>query len=210
VNEKIPALKLYVTTSGPDAGLMRMVNTLAQPVELEYYEILSNAGSLNANGWSSIDDQEGPDPPGMGWVEGGRNDDELLSEGVIIGTPMSVAAGGEISLGSSFTPGADEDLTFFVGLPDGTLQRAAVEYVASIGLVGDYNNDHVVDAADYVMWRKLNPTQLEDYTQWVRNFGFSLDGSGGEAAATAPEPKSLLMAIAAVIAAGIARRTRAK
>jgi hypothetical protein len=197
VAEAIPALTLEVTTSGANIGMMRLVNNLSTEVAIEYYEIHSDQGSLDADNWTSLDDQEGADPAGIGWVEGGGSDATILSEGVVIGSPATVAAGESLELGHSFLAGGDEDLEVYVGLADGSFLRGAVEYVGSVFLAGDYNGDNVVDAADYVLWRKFDPTGTQNYLDWVAHFGDSNLGSGGAQAASAgvPEPMtaSLLM-----------------
>lgn len=60
-------------------------------------------------------------------------------------------------------------------------------------LLGDYNMDGKVDAADYVLWRKNDINGAQGYTDWRNNFG-AMAGSGaaaGQAASTAvPEPTS--------------------
>jgi len=58
---------------------------------------------------------------------------------------------------------------------------------------GDYNADGIVDAADYVVWRKTLGGE-EEYEMWRDNFGAVLDapGSGGAAGHVAPEPRSIL------------------
>jgi hypothetical protein len=63
-------------------------------------------------------------------------------------------------------------------------------------LPGDFNDSGVVDAADYVVWRKapgnLGPF-LTNFDVWRSNFGDQLGlGSGGSAASTVPESSSLL------------------
>lgn len=211
--EPIPVLTLEVTTNGPYAGMVRMVNNLDDPLAIEYYEIHSDNGSLDDGNWSSIDDQEGADPPGMGWVEGGGSGETLLSEGIVIGSPLSVASGAHVGLGNSFVPGADEDLTFFVGLADGSFLRGAVEYVDSVVQTGDYNFDNFVDAADYVMWRKANPTGNNGYTDWLEHFGESNLGSGGAQAASTnvPEPTiATLLVLAAIPAFFVVRSPQPK
>jgi hypothetical protein len=74
-------------------------------------------------------------------------------------------------------------------------------------LAGDYNDDDVVDAADYVTWRKLvdaggslpNETASpgviddEDYYAWHANFGATSGGSS--AGVGTPEPTPVLLAI---------------
>jgi glucose/arabinose dehydrogenase len=78
---------------------------------------------------------------------------------------------------------------------------------------GDFNQDLVVDAADYVVWRKgVGTTYVEaDYNAWRTNFGAHVDGIGGAGGGfsptTVPEPASaLLLAIAALIVTA-SRRT---
>ena len=75
-----------------------------------------------------------------------------------------------------------------------------VESLAPPGVVGDYNNDDVVDAADYVVWLKnvgastlmhrdpenSGPVGEADYLSWRENFGLSTSGAG--AVTSIPEP----------------------
>jgi hypothetical protein len=74
------------------------------------------------------------------------------------------------------------------------------------GVLGDFNNDGSVDAADYVVWRKLDTTneQLpndngigvpigsEHYGLWSEHFGESLPGGGLGSAGGVPEPTALV------------------
>jgi hypothetical protein len=85
-------------------------------------------------------------------------------------------------------------------------------------LFGDYNNNGVVDAADYVVWRKrlgqnvTIPNDMTsgnvgtvDYTVWRMNY--DLMGSGSAAAlAGVPEPAAILLVIAGGTAIIFARR----
>jgi len=58
------------------------------------------------------------------------------------------------------------------------------------GLSGDYNKNHVVDAGDYVLWRK-NLNTRSGYNSWRTNFG-AIGGSGTSVANNAvPEPSTL-------------------
>ncbi len=91
------------------------------------------------------------------------------------------------------------------------------------GTAGDYNNDAVVDAADYVVWRKLlgTNTQLqnegdgvtpgmvtdEDYTTWRTNFGSVTPPGAGSSVAAVPEPSAILLAMLGLAMLG-ARRVR--
>lgn len=69
---------------------------------------------------------------------------------------------------------------------------------------GDFNNDGIVDAADYVMWRKGlgSNFEMDDYGLWRNNFGSgSANASSGAVAATgrvaAVELESLAVELAA-------------
>ena len=89
------------------------------------------------------------------------------------GTPQPIGTYGAADLGGLLITGG------------GTL---TVTEVPVIGLDGDHNADGVVDAADYVAWRK-DPDNFggdpAGYNDWVANFGESQLGSGNEARAGA-------------------------
>jgi hypothetical protein len=90
-------------------------------------------------------------------------------------------------------------------------------------LAGDYNNDRVVDAADFTVWRDLldstaalpnesetpGSVTMEDFDAWREHFGETMGGGG---AIAAPEPASwLLIAIGTSLAmahrvAGVGRQ----
>ena len=66
-------------------------------------------------------------------------------------------ANGSLNLGNAFNIGGANDLTFQFGLSDGAglLLSGSVDYITGPGgVAGDYNGNGVVDAADYVQWRK--------------------------------------------------------
>ncbi|HEX5472409.1 MAG TPA: phosphodiester glycosidase family protein [Lacipirellulaceae bacterium] len=76
---------------------------------------------------------------------------------------------------------------------------------------GDYNQDNVVDAADYVTWRKtIGGTQA--YNAWQQNFGmpaWTLNQSIGSDAAVVPEPAvASLFALALAFVAGARKKRR--
>jgi hypothetical protein len=90
--------------------------------------------------------------------------------------------------------------------------------LVSDGLPGDFNHDHVVDTADYVVWRNSfgqtgnvaadgnedNVVNSGDYLLWQSNFGRS-EPSGASAAAAVPEPASVWLLISGLVAAALAR-----
>jgi hypothetical protein len=80
-------------------------------------------------------------------------------------------------------------------------------------LPGDYNGDHMVDAADCTVWRDTlsSTTDLRangddtgasmgiidqaDYEVWKTNFGASGSGSGAATGAAVPEPGTLVLLV---------------
>lgn len=92
-----------------------------------------------------------------------------------------------------------------------------------VSVPGDYNNNGVVDAADYVVWRKSNGTNTqlqnevsgttpgsvtnEDYTAWRARFGnTSGSGSGLGGAASVPEPAAFGLLFAALLCVSTSSR----
>jgi hypothetical protein len=104
-------------------------------------------------------------------------------------------------------PAALTSLLRFGGTPD--QEGVDVGFrVASVRLLpGDYNGNGIVDAADNVVWRKLNDVPAA-YNTWRANFG-QPSGSGSFAGlnATVPEPDILVLIILAATG-GHLRRCR--
>jgi hypothetical protein len=90
---------------------------------------------------------------------------------------------------------------------------ADANFVATFNLAdaqipGDFNNDLVVDAADYTVWRDGFGVDYDeqDYLDWKNNFGMT--GGGAVGAAAVPEPTTgiLLVLAAAMVMMERARR----
>jgi len=91
--------------------------------------------------------------------------------------------------------------------------------LVSDGLPGDFNHDHVVDTADYAVWRSSfgqtgnvaadgnedNVVNSGDYLLWQSNYGRSELGGAGAAAASVPEPASVWLLLSGLVAAALAR-----
>ena len=98
--------------------------------------------------------------------------------------------------------------------PDGSSQNlfnvSVDQYLTVHYLPGDYSGNGIVDAADYVFWRKgFGTTYTQaDYDVWRSHFGQSLAGSGLGAGAAVPEPASALLILATGIAALATSRRR--
>ena len=126
------------------------------------------------------------------------------------GFGIAANAGGDIL---SFAEGDDGEI--YVMFANGDVTR-----IATPPLPGDYNGDHVVDAADYTVWRDNYGTTnvlpndpiggeigSDQYDQWKANFGASDSGGSGAAAVGVPEPGTLtlVVGVVAVLALGCRR-----
>ncbi|TWT75907.1 Cytochrome c551 peroxidase precursor [Posidoniimonas polymericola] len=116
----------------------------------------------------------------------------------------------------NFTDQEVDDLVAFLGtLTDDVLLTSDLFSNPFVTLPGDYNDDGVVDASDYIVWRSTQGTPGDlladgnadglvdsaDYDLWRANYGAtweSLTLAGDVAAATAaPEPATLTLLAAA-------------
>lgn len=116
---------------------------------------------------------------------------------------------------------APQTLIFIVpdnGLSDNTGGVSVV--ISPIGTIpGDYNQNNILDAGDYIVWRKGGPlaneavtigsTTSEDYTYWRNRFGNILptSGAGGSLSlSTVPEPESAVLVMSALWTATLWKR----
>ena len=93
----------------------------------------------------------------------------------------------------------------------------ATDLVLSVGLLGDFNGDQVVDLADYTVWRNylgtadesvlmgngdgLNGVDVGDYVLWKANFGNSYPTAGTVSSQVAvPEPTTWVMLLLSLAA----------
>jgi fibronectin-binding autotransporter adhesin len=126
------------------------------------------------------------------------------------GVPQAPGLYGATGLGSAF----------FLGT--GLLQVTTLG--PTLGVVGDYNNDGTVNAADYTVWRDALGTATAlanrapantgnvsqaDYDSWKANFGLTAGaGASGASLSAVPEPATWLLLLAGFAAAGLSRRKR--
>jgi hypothetical protein len=111
-----------------------------------------------------------------------------------------------------FSPGGD---TLAITDSTGTF---SIDMPGGGGVLGDYNDNGVVDAADYVLWRNGGPLANEgdnpgtveqaDYEFWRSRFG-AASGSGSVQAAV-PEPGTLLASVAGLFGVVAGARCRRK
>jgi hypothetical protein len=89
------------------------------------------------------------------------------------------------------------------GMDVRSLDVIGYNLVASPGLAGDFNSNGVVDAADYLVWRKNAGTNnalpnnlisgtigMAQYNEWRANFGQASGSGAGLISAAVPEPGS--------------------
>ncbi len=188
----------------------------------DYYEISSTGGALNPAGWTSID---GDTPAGEGWDKSGGATANLLREFYLPEAGFSFPANGSLPIGNAFNPavfgaGNPGDLQFRFGLANGAFLTGPVNYVSTgPQLAGDYNQNGVVDAADYVVWRNnvggsalpnrgtgiSGPVGPADYDFWRSRFG-ATSAPGGGASAAVPEPATLVILLFGWMATRSGRR----
>lgn len=141
----------------------------------------------------------------------------LLAQEIAPGQGVTIPAPGDANLAP---PGY---YMLFVVSAEGVPSESTMVQVLP-AIPGDYNNDGVIDAADYTVWRDAlgssaslpNDSTLgvtaEDYTVWKTNFGNSLGADSGvngdESLASVPEPVTLitLWTLGGII--GLTRRRR--
>jgi hypothetical protein len=193
----------------PASGAARLENQSSLGVDIDGYKITSASGSLlPADGnWTSFDDQGAA---GGDWRESNPTANQLVE--LKPGGEAMLSGGITFNMGTLFktmASGGTQDLAFEYLLSDGTEFTGGEVVYRSSGpsLSGDYNNNGVVDAADYVVWRNEIGTPAA-YDTWRANFGRTA-ASGSMATTSVPEPASIVVAIA-ISCPFVIRRWRAK
>lgn len=209
-------------------GQTTVKNEMGVPVQIDYYEISSAAGSLKSNTWNSLQDQNLAGLPagngsGNGWEEAGGSGAAILSEGFLTGS-SSVATNASISLGAAFNAASAQDLVFKYSV------------IPAAALSADFDSDGDADGADFLAWQRgfgatTGATKAQgdanadgavnaaDLALWKSQFGSGGFGGPGAlvrgyvkyvtgAAAAVPEPTSCLLAGMGIGLAALARKRR--
>ncbi|TWT85895.1 hypothetical protein Pla123a_07020 [Posidoniimonas polymericola] len=205
-------------------GAMTLRNNLsgAAAVDMKSLTIESPSGGLDASSFNGLGGDSGAFPlgngSGNGWEVGGGSDFFRLAEGYFASESTLAAGVSGLSLGNGYNPlSVAEDLIITYSNAAGEVYNARVTYTGTAPdvLLGDFNDDNVVDAADYTVWRDAfgtttvlpndkTPGEVTDldYMDWVANYGTV----GAAPAASAPEPTAALLA--GVLSLGFASRRR--
>lgn len=179
--ERFNNLVLEINTS---SGQVTLINESALEVKIDLLQISSDMDALDPNDFDAL---------AAGWdVVPGSTSSGLAQLFPGDGTPGSgdtIASGETFDLGMAFDPGniaRDIDFVFHI-VGDAFGFAGEVRYLT--GLTGDYNDDGVVNIADYTVWRdnlganislpNEDPTATPgvvtaaDYEAWKSNFGAS-------------------------------------
>jgi hypothetical protein len=101
-----------------------------------------------------------------------------------------------LSLGRfGLDPEGSGRIVFYYELTDGREGIAVATPIPEP--TGDFNEDGVVDAADYVVWRKNNGSQQE-YDTWRANFG-TMPGTSSAFVTSVPEPRAWSLLSIAIV-----------
>jgi hypothetical protein len=92
---------------------------------------------------------------------------------------------------------------------DHALTTAEILELATVpdpgGLLGDYNDDLVVDAADYVLWRKTGVDGQQGYEDWRASFGQTSPATATSQLAAVPEPSTAGLVMLSLVGLTIRR-----
>ena len=206
-----------VLVVNPTTGSTLIQNQSGQSIEFISYTISSASGVL-------LPGYAGSGRPN--WFKANPTVNNLSELSTI--SSIALGAGGEVDLGLAWNTAGQQDLTFAYQLPTGTLLPGTVHFgakaVISVGLLGDYNGNGVVDAADYVVWRNTLGTNVSngtgadgsgngvidtaDYGVWRAQFGSVAGAAAGVGTAlshAAPEPPACLLALVGMLLASVGR-----
>jgi hypothetical protein len=204
-------------------GEIRINNPTTAPLEFSLYDIESPANRLRTT-WAGLGNLNAiGSGDGEKWEKSFAANGSYISELFLQGS-STIAPGQSLSLGMAYNTGVtDNNMTFtYFDLGLNSIITGEVKFVDSFaGLQGDFNNDGVVNLADYTVWRDnlgaategalngngngLGGVDAADYALWKSNFGNTNSGSVASVTSAVPEPAALLL-LASVLPLAFARR----
>lgn len=206
-----------------------------EAVQIASYSLTSNQfGALNEAAWNSVattgdSNSGGTVDPNDIWEETSATD-SLLSERDVPASGandgFSLGVGQSRSLGNVWRTTPFEDLQLSIQDPTGAQVTRTLEFLGTPRVVGDYNGDGAVTAADWPLFRAGLGGDYSDRSVAVAYLGGDLDGdldsdlfdfnqfvdlAGGPAAlfGAVPEPASLTALLAAFVSTLVVRRRSA-
>lgn len=181
------AFESLVAFVDPATGRTVLKNAATEPVSFDGYVFLDSSPSLQLNQWFSLEDQA---YDGGIWFEAGGSPTQLAE--LTIANETTLNPGESVYLGALVDPNLAIELTFdYYRSATDTLTRGEVVFsnAGVPGLPGDYNNDLIVNLADYTIWRDQLGASVEsfngadgngngkvdqpDYLLWKKHFGDS-------------------------------------
>ncbi len=175
ISDEFTISALAATVNRTD-GTITINNPFTTPVAFDFYQFTSASNSLKNDTWLSLSDQNFQ-PAGAGahqkWQEAGGSSPSAIAEVYLDGNSTLDPTTPSRSIGAAYSTSVNgEDLVFQYRLVSGELRTGFVQYIGTVPtLQGDYNTDGVVDAADYVVWRKTDGANPAGYNTWRTNFG---------------------------------------
>ena len=229
----LPRLTLQID---PVDGDSQIINGTGSPIDLDLYEITSfdsegvGLDLLDPVAWSSLEEQdlsgfEAGDGTGNGWEAGDASNGNTLVEAQLTGGGSTFSDARTIYLGEAVVDGVTDGIEWRYHVPGSgnSFITGKVEFtdvVAPAGIDGDYNDDGIVDAIDYAIWREnlgmavalpndTTPGTVTsaDYDVWKTNFG-SVSGSSNVSSVATPEPTSLALVFLGGVAMSFLRKGR--
>jgi hypothetical protein len=220
----IPAGSSLRLEHGADIGLLTQnsgslsigLDTAAQAAGLAYRQTASGAWTIDIHGTATSDFDQ-LNLTGAAQLAGALHP--------AIGSPYAPALGDAFNiLSASSVTGQFASLVQPAGLAadlafDVRYNPTSVQIIIVNSLPGDYNRDAIVDAADYVVWRKTRGQSVpiftsadgngdgtidnDDFTIWRGNFGATATPGSGVAV---PEAATTFLAMAALYIFGYCGR----
>ncbi len=117
-------------------------------------------------------------------------------------TPPPIFSSDALPTNTALSPASLDDSNVTLLPPNSVVTGSSLTSL-TLSLSGDFNNGGIVDAADYVYWRKNFSGDQTKYDAWRANFGASLgpgSGPGAIADAAVPEPASIMLLIMGMLA----------